>query len=732
MAKKMFIKNIAIITLLIINFCPDGVHAQGNNHLSSAVVVDADPYFVIEDGPMRNWDGSRENWEEEQTCVFNDPNRSLWWEYTPTLSGELYVDTFGSNFPMVIGVWQGTQHPLNEIACDAAEDSGTSIRMEVVAGNRYYVRVSSYVSSVQSFHLLIDGPSNDLGVIHVDASATMEGDGSSWSNSVSDLQKGLKLGRKGAEVWISAGTYKTARDNDRVKAFVLYDGARVFGGFGGTESNRDERNLEANRTVLSGDIGLPGFPNDNSFHVLVVSGDNASTLVDGVIVTGGYANGHDPLIQGSFVQDFGGGIVLRGSPILRNVSFVENYAASGGGAVYIEDGRAYLSNVFFARNATDGDAFHTGGGALFLDRGEADISEAEFIGNAAYEKGNGGAVFVQSGRLNVYESKFVGNSTSDGDGGAVHMGQRYTNSLFVRNNLFVGNVAKGSTGSGRGLGGGIVLGDGISMIAGCVFAGNVSDKGGSAIHLNSGASGAQYVILNSSFNENEGTAIELELDRITFAIYNSIIWDRIEVTGDAPFIKNSILKYGLPAVVYDGGGNLSTDPLFVDADGLDNVYGTSDDNLRLQAGSPAADAGSNDVLDLNGNGSFVDDIPFDPDGNLRIYNEIVDIGAFEQNSHRFVMTEPELELPEVVKLRQNFPNPFNPTTNISFSLPHNEEVQLVIFDVLGREVKRLIDGPMTAGNHVMTWNAGDVPSGVYIYRLAAGSFVEVRAMVLAK
>lgn len=94
-------------------------------------------------------------------------------------------------------------------------------------------------------------------------------------------------------------------------------------------------------------------------------------------------------------------------------------------------------------------------------------------------------------------------------------------------------------------------------------------------------------------------------------------------------------------------------------------------------------------------------------------------------------------LPTAYKLYQNHPNPFNPDTKIQFDLPGETHVQLEIFNVLGRRVTVLADRPMSPGTHVVTWDgrseSGDrVASGIYFYRIKAGSFVESRRMVLLK
>jgi len=88
-------------------------------------------------------------------------------------------------------------------------------------------------------------------------------------------------------------------------------------------------------------------------------------------------------------------------------------------------------------------------------------------------------------------------------------------------------------------------------------------------------------------------------------------------------------------------------------------------------------------------------------------------------------------------LYQNFPNPFNPTTSIPFDLAHVERVRLAIFNVQGQLVRTLVDQYVNAGHHRPIWDGTDndgnhVASGVYIYRLTAGSYRATQKMVMVK
>ena len=83
-------------------------------------------------------------------------------------------------------------------------------------------------------------------------------------------------------------------------------------------------------------------------------------------------------------------------------------------------------------------------------------------------------------------------------------------------------------------------------------------------------------------------------------------------------------------------------------------------------------------------------------------------------------------------LAQNYPNPFNPSTNITFILPKKSFVSLKIYDLLGREVATLISNDLLAGSYTRTWNAEQLSSGVYFYRLQAGTFTETKKLILLK
>jgi photosystem II stability/assembly factor-like uncharacterized protein len=90
------------------------------------------------------------------------------------------------------------------------------------------------------------------------------------------------------------------------------------------------------------------------------------------------------------------------------------------------------------------------------------------------------------------------------------------------------------------------------------------------------------------------------------------------------------------------------------------------------------------------------------------------------------------DMPHSFSLEQNYPNPFNPSTVIRFNIPLRSYVTLTIYDMLGRSVATLISGDLPEGEHSHTWNAAAYPSGMYFCQLRAGTFTEIRKLVLAK
>ncbi|MDP3582860.1 MAG: T9SS type A sorting domain-containing protein, partial [Ignavibacteria bacterium] len=96
----------------------------------------------------------------------------------------------------------------------------------------------------------------------------------------------------------------------------------------------------------------------------------------------------------------------------------------------------------------------------------------------------------------------------------------------------------------------------------------------------------------------------------------------------------------------------------------------------------------------------------------------------------FIKEERQNIIPTTISLSQNYPNPFNPETTISYNIQTASQVSLKVFDVLGREIATLVNQFQQPGSYVKTLRATSLPSGIYFYRLQAGSFTSTKKMIL--
>ena len=94
--------------------------------------------------------------------------------------------------------------------------------------------------------------------------------------------------------------------------------------------------------------------------------------------------------------------------------------------------------------------------------------------------------------------------------------------------------------------------------------------------------------------------------------------------------------------------------------------------------------------------------------------------------------ENQIEIPSSYNLSQNYPNPFNPSTKIKYSIPQSSNVVIKVFDILGNEIETLVNEEKSTGSYELSWNAANLPSGVYFYQLKAGDYTSVKKMILLR
>jgi hypothetical protein len=107
-------------------------------------------------------------------------------------------------------------------------------------------------------------------------------------------------------------------------------------------------------------------------------------------------------------------------------------------------------------------------------------------------------------------------------------------------------------------------------------------------------------------------------------------------------------------------------------------------------------------------------------------------GSIYRVDQTLTSVQNQMSVPHAFALDQNFPNPFNPTTTISYSVPKTAHVTLKVYDLLGKEVAVIVNELQDAGPHQTRFDASIFPSGVYFYRLKTGEYMQTRKLVLIK
>jgi hypothetical protein len=107
-------------------------------------------------------------------------------------------------------------------------------------------------------------------------------------------------------------------------------------------------------------------------------------------------------------------------------------------------------------------------------------------------------------------------------------------------------------------------------------------------------------------------------------------------------------------------------------------------------------------------------------------------GIYSSPLSNFPTSVEVVDNPKNFNLEQNYPNPFNPGTVISYSLPNSSDIKLNVYNTLGQSVKTLVSGYKNAGKYSINFNASDLPSGIYFYKLEAGQFSQIKKMILIK
>ena len=499
---------------------------------------------------------------------------------------------------------------------------------------------------------------------YVDANAAGANNGMSFSDAFTDLQDALDIAMGDNVIVVAEGTYTPSTRLDagdaRTATFEVtgeQNGLKIYGGWRGSESfsdipdvesQLDSRNLSANETILSGDIGTPSDASDNAYHVVVFNGGNrigdntapnttTGTELNGVTVTRGNANeSSDPNSQGGGIFCDGGSSGNECSPTLANIIFSQNAASEEGGALFNDaflgtSSPHVINSTFTSNSATFGAAI-----AGEVSNGESNpvIRSATFDGNIAQT--SGGAIYIDgnfgTGKPEIENATFTNNEADFG--GAIYFyGASGEAAPQITNATFVNNTATSQGGAFY------FFGDGGSIaaeIVNSIFAGNGADH----IAFDDGNANESPTFINSTFTGATDFIFDIQYfdsGQTPIAVVNSVLWDNGGIAGTTLSVSDpSAAVEATYSIVEEaayedgsgdanaGTGNLYADPLFVDAGqpaGNDGTLATEDDGLRLAGNSPAVDAGDNSAVP----GSISTDLL----GNPRIQDGTVSLGAYE-------------------------------------------------------------------------------------------------------
>ena len=166
--------------------------------------------------------------------------------------------------------------------------------------------------------------------------------------------------------------------------------------------------------------------------------------------------------------------------------------------------------------------------------------------------------------------------------------------------------------------------------------------------------------------------------------------------------------------------------LSVEVGGTANVYQWTKD------GSDISGATENtftiDSVDVSDTGTYICEITNTIASELTLYSKEMNVTV----EGAVGVEDTENKIPTEFALYQNYPNPFNPSTTIKYSIPKQSNVTIKVFDVLGSEVKTLVNKEQTQGNYEIEFDGTDLTSGIYFYRIQSGDFVETKKMILIK
>ena len=363
-------------------------------------------------------------------------------------------------------------------------------------------------------------------------------------------------------------------------------------------------------------------------------------------------------------------------------------------------------------------------GCISIRRSDGLLENLIISGNEGWIAGG---AYISSSDITIRNVTITDNKSGSSGGLSLSIGNYILTDVTISNNLAYRSAVDWYDAI---CGGGMSLIGSDAVLTDVAIIGNRIDSGGQYPHYKWGAGIFCYdsdpMLINVTISGNSISDLWMDdggglflLDDSYATVVNSIIWGNIpNEVPDSMWYKIQSNYSDIGGNPNPGAGDIDSDPLFVNP---------ASGDYTLSEGSPCIDAGTSFFI-LEG-----DTLVNIPDS---LYNGLApDMGAFESPYTAFV--EEQTQLPKKFILYRNYPNPFNPVTTIRYDLPEQSHVTIVIYDILGREVKELVSGELVSGYHKVVWDATDsfgkpVGAGVYLYQIRTKGFTQTRKMLLLK
>jgi hypothetical protein len=324
----------------------------------------------------------------------------------------------------------------------------------------------------------------DSAIIRVKPGGNDTLSGDSWANAKKTVRAAITAANQGDEIWVAAGTYAEHIKNKVVSGLAV--DVSLYGGFAGTETNRDQRNWSLNITILNGGGGPVPTPPQSGSVVTIDSGATQATRIDGFWITGGHAMGGGgisltlagPVIANNTIQgnraSVGGGILVynykitspQAHPVISNNTIVDNYCVEGGGGIAVVGSERLvtyapvspvISRNNISRNISE---FHGGGIGIYGHAGPQVANNFILANTASYAErtflGNGGGIYASSRdvgdtplQYTVCSPTIVSNviaANGANFGGGIHLWDtdvKHGGTPVLTNNTVVGNSGTG-------------------------------------------------------------------------------------------------------------------------------------------------------------------------------------------------------------------------------------------------------------------------------------------------